>query len=272
MTKIEEKYFKSNKALWNKRTSIHKNSDFYDLEGFRKGKNVLNEIELKELGDVSGKSMLHLQCHFGLDSLSWSRLGAKVTGVDFSDKAIEIAAELNEELRFDTRFICSNIYDLKQKLDQQFDIVFTSYGTIGWLPDLDRWANIIRHFLKPGGTFYIAEFHPVIWMFDDDFSKLTYSYFNSGVIEIEQEGTYANKNAKLKQKEYSWNHSIGSVVNALIKHGLSIQSLNEFNYSPYDCFSNTIKNEEDNFFIKGYEGVLPMVYSIKAEMKVGAGY
>lgn len=264
MPKKEEKYFRANRALWNKRTSIHKDSDFYDLEGFRKGKNVLNEIELTELGTVSGKSMLHLQCHFGLDSMSWSRLGAKVTGVDFSDNAIDTAKELNEELGLDAEFICSNIYDLKQKLDQQFDIVFTSYGTIGWLPDLDRWAEIIRHFLKPGGIFYLAEFHPVIWMFDDDFSKLRYSYFNAGVIDIEQEGTYADKNSKLKQKEYSWNHSISEVVNALIKKGLGIQSLNEFNYSPYDCFSNTIKNDDGNFFIKGYEGVLRMMYSIKA--------
>jgi 2-polyprenyl-3-methyl-5-hydroxy-6-metoxy-1,4-benzoquinol methylase len=266
MSTIEEKYFTSNKDLWNKRTSIHKNSDFYDLEGFKKGKNVLNEIELNELGDVSGKSILHLQCHFGLDSMSWSRLGAKVTGVDFSDNAIDVAKELNAELGLNATFICSNIYDLMQQLDQQFDIVFTSYGTIGWLPDLEKWADIIRHYLKPGGTFYLAEFHPVLWMFDDDFSKLTYSYFNSGVIETEEEGTYADKKSTLKQKEYSWNHSIGSVVNALIRHGLNIESLSEFNYSPYDCFPNTIKNEKGNFNIKGHEGVLPMVYSIRAEL------
>lgn len=264
MTEAEEKYFKSNQELWNKRTAIHKSSDFYDLDGFRKGKNVLNEIELNELGQVSGISMLHLQCHFGLDSMSWSRLGAQVTGVDFSKSAIDTAEDLNTELGLDANFICSNIYDLKNNLDQKYDIVFTSYGTIGWLPDLERWADTIRHFLKPGGIFYIAEFHPVIWMFDDDFSKLTYSYFNQGVIETEQEGTYADKHSKIKQKEYSWNHSIGDVVNALIKFGLSLQSLNEFNYSPYDCFPNTIKNEEGNFYIQGYEGVLPMVYSIKA--------
>lgn len=201
--------------------------------------------------------------------MTWSRLGAEVTGVDFSDKAIEVAKELNEELNLNTEFICSNIYDLKQKLNRKFDIVFTSYGTIGWLPDLEKWADIIRYFLKPGGTFYMAEFHPVIWMFDNDFSKLTYSYFNSGMIEIEQEGTYADKNAKLMQKEYSWNHSISSVVNALIKQGFSIQILNEFNYSPYDCFSNTIINEEGYFYIKGYEGVLPLVYSIKANLVRG---
>lgn len=264
MSKTEEKYFQSNKELWNKRTSIHKTSDFYNLEGFRKGNNALNEIELDELGDVSDKSILHLQCHFGLDSMSWSRFGANVTGIDFSEDAINIANDLNTELDLNANFICSNIYDLKENLDQKFDIVYTSYGVIGWLPDLIRWADIISHFLKPGGTFYMAEFHPVVWMFDDNFSRLVYSYFNSGVLEIEQEGTYTDRNADIKHIEYSWNHSISEVINALISHGLNIKLMNEHDYSPYDCFQNTVKNNAGNYFIKGYEKVLPMVYSIKA--------
>jgi len=265
MTDPEEKYFKSNRELWNKRTAFHKSSEFYDVDGFKKGKNVLNKIELTELGDVSGKSMLHLQCHFGLDSLSWARLGANVTGVDFSNKAIDTARDLSDEIGIDVSFICANVYDLKLCLDQQFDIVFTSYGVVGWLPDLNKWANIINDFLKPGGIFYMAEFHPVVWMFDDDFTKLTYPYLGNGVIETVQEGTYANKNAKLKHTEYSWNHSIGEVVNSLINHGLTINFLNEFNSSPYNCFPHTTKNEEGNYYIKGYEEVLPLVYSIKAK-------
>ncbi len=264
MSKAEDTYFQSNKELWNKRTSVHKTSDFYDLEGFKKGKNALNEIELTELGDVSGKSILHLQCHFGLDTMSWVRLGAEVTGIDFSNMAIDTARKINDELGLYANFICSNVYDLKQHLDKKFDIVFTSYGVVGWLPDLNRWADIISHFLKPGGTFYMAEFHPVVWMFDDKFTKLIYSYFNEGVLEIEQEGTYTDRDADIKHIEYSWNHSISEVVNALINHGLNIKLMNEHNYSPYDCFQNTVKNHEGNYFIRGYEKVLPMVYSIKA--------
>ena len=264
MTEKEENYFKSNKDLWNKRAAIHKSSDFYDLDGFRKGKNVLNKIELTELGDVSGKSMLHLQCHFGLDTLSWARLGASVTGVDFSNAAIDTARDLSDELGIEADFICANVYDLMQHLDHQFDIVFTSYGVVGWLPDLNRWADIISHFLKPEGTFYMAEFHPVVWMFDDDFIKLKYPYLGGHVIETKQEGTYADRKAEIKHIEYSWNHSISEVVNALISRGLEIQLLNEFNYSPYDCFPKTTKNEDGNFYIKGYEGVIPVVYSIKA--------
>lgn len=267
MGELEKFYFKSNQVLWNKKTGIHKTSDFYDVDGFKKGKNALNEIELNELGDVSGKSLLHLQCHFGLDTLSWARMGAKVMGVDFAEKAIETAIELNEELGLDAQFICSNVYDLKERLNQKFDIVFTSYGTIGWLPDINKWADIVSHFLKPGGTFYIAEFHPALWMFDDDFTKLTYSYFNNGVIEINSEGTYTDRNADIKHKEYSWNHSISGVINALINHGLKIDLMNEYDYSPYDCFPNTIKSEDGGYFIKGYERILPMIYSIKATKK-----
>jgi len=265
MSNEAEKYFTSNKELWNQRSIIHKDSDFYDLKGFKQGKCVLNALELSELGDVTGKQMLHLQCHFGLDSMSWARRGANVTGVDFSNDAIDIASEINSELGLDVTFLCSNVYDLKANLDQKYDIVFTSYGVVGWLPDLDRWADIISHFLKPGGVFYLAEFHPVVWMFDDDFTKIEYSYFKNGVIEIEAEGTYTNRNADIKHKEYSWNHSLSEVVNALTSHGLHIEFLNEVDYSPYNCFKNTIENQDGNFYIKGYEGMMPMVYSIKAQ-------
>ena len=267
MKNLDDQYFKTNKDLWNKRTAIHKSSAFYDVEGFKKGKNVLNAIELKELGDVAGKRMLHLQCHFGLDSMSWSRLGAEVTAVDFSDEAISTANKIKDQLGLGTKFVCSNVYDLKKHLDQQFDIVFTSYGVVGWLPDLQKWADIINHFLAPGGVFYMAEFHPVIWMFDDDFSRFAYSYFNNGVLEFDAEGTYTDRDADIKHKEYSWNHSISEVVNALISHGLEIDFLNEHDYSPYDCFENTVKNSDGNFFIKGYEQILPMVYSLMASKK-----
>ena len=177
MSITEKNYFDSNKELWNKKTAIHKNSDFYDLKGFMNGNNTLKDIELKELGNVKGKNILHLQCHFGLDTLSWARLGADVTGIDFSDEAISTAKQINKEAKLDAEFICSNVYDLKAKLNKKYDIVFTSYGVIGWLPDLNRWADIINYFLNPGGVFYMVEFHPVLWMMDDDFKQIKYSYF-----------------------------------------------------------------------------------------------
>lgn len=259
------KYFEANRMLWNQKTAVHLDSSFYDKEGFKNGKTVLNSIELNEIGIVANKKMLHLQCHFGMDSLNWARLGAIVTGVDLSDNAIKEANKLNADLYMNAKFICSNIYDLKEHLDEKFDIVFTSYGTIGWLPDLDKWADIVAHYLNPGGVFYIADFHPVLWMFDDDFTHIKYSYDNQEVIVTENQGTYTDRNADIKAKEYSWNHSISEILNALIKKGLAIQHFNEFMYSPYPCFNNTIEIEKGKWQIKGLEGKIPIVYSIKAK-------
>jgi len=265
------KYLEANRDLWNKRTAIHKDSSFYDVAGFRTGNNVLTPIELTELGDVKGKRMLHLQCHFGLDSLSWARLGADVTGIDFSEAAINEATRLNDELKMNAKFICCNIYDLKNHLEDRFDIVFTSYGVIGWLPDLDRWSEIISYYLMPGGIFYMAEFHPVIWMFDDDFREVKYCYENREVIETETKGTYTDRDADIKAKEYGWNHSISEVLNALITQGMQIEFLNEYMYSPYPCFNNIVQNKEGNWWIKGLEDKIPMVYSVKAHSTQSSG-
>ena len=139
-----------------------------------KGRTSLNSIELDLLGDVKGKQILHLQCHFGQDSISLSRLGAKVTGMDLADKAIDAARQLSTKCATDTEFVLSDIYDLPNVLNKKYDIVYTSYGTIGWLPDLDQWAGVISHFLKPGGKFIFVEFHPFVWMYDDDFTHVKY--------------------------------------------------------------------------------------------------
>ena len=257
-------YFEANKNLWNQRTAVHKDSEFYNLEVFKDGENSLTPIEMNEIGDVKGKSVLHLQCHFGMDTLSFSRMGAKCTGVDISDDAIELAREINDELKLDVKFVCCNVLDTSEYVTEQFDIVFTSYGTIGWLPDLKPWARMIAQRMKPDGFFYIAEFHPVMWMFDDDFTHIKYAYENQEVIITENEGTYTNRNADIKGKEYSWNHSISEVLNALLEAGLKIAFFNEHMYSPYPCFRNTIETEKGKWHIKGMEGKLPMVYSLKA--------
>ncbi|MBI5371202.1 MAG: class I SAM-dependent methyltransferase [Sphingobacteriales bacterium] len=257
-------FFEANKELWNQRTLVHKESSFYNREGFAKGESVLTPIELGELTNVAGKKMLHLQCHFGMDSLDWVRQGVSVTGVDLSDEAIREARKLNEELGLDARFICCNVYDLEKHLDDRFDIVFTSYGTIGWLPDLDRWAKLIAHYLKPGGLFYFAEFHPVVWMFDDEFTHIKYAYENREMIVVENQGTYTDRGAEIRGKEYSWNHSISEVLNALIRAGLKLEWFNEHLYSPYPCFRNMVETEKGKWEIRGMEGKLPMVYSLGA--------
>ncbi|NBY39696.1 MAG: class I SAM-dependent methyltransferase [Flavobacteriia bacterium] len=265
--KPEQNYIDINRESWNNRTEIHVKSAFYDLDGFLKGNSSLNDIELSLLGDIKGKSVLHLQCHFGQDTISLSRLGAKVTGVDLSDIAIEKAKQIAKDTESNATFICCDIYDLPNHLNEKFDIVFTSYGTIGWIPDLDKWAKIASDFLRPNGQFVFVEFHPVVWMFDDDFEALAYRYFNSGAIVETEVGTYADKNADLKQSYVMWNHSISEVINNLIKHGLEIKSFDEFDYSPYNCFNKTIEFAPKKFRIKHLADKIPMVYAINARRK-----
>ncbi len=260
----EKNYLEINRKAWNARTDVHIKSEFYDLDGFRAGKSSLNDIERHLLGDIKGKSVLHLQCHFGQDTISLSRLGAKATGIDLSDRAIKNAKTLAQDTRADATFICCDIYDLPNHLDERFDLVFTSYGTIGWLPDLDRWAKVVSKFLKPGGKFVFVEFHPVVWMFDYDFEKIEYNYFNSGAIVECLEGTYADKTAGLSQEYVMWNHSLSEVIDNLIKNGLILQSFGEYDYSPYDCFKKTIEFEPKKYRIKHLDNKIPMVYSITA--------
>lgn len=263
----EQNYIAINRQSWNNRTDAHLKSEFYDLEGFISGKTFLKDIEMNLLGDIAGKSVLHLQCHFGQDSIALSKLGADVTGIDLSDKAIASAKEIAKITHTNTKFICCNIYDLPDYLNEQFDIVFTSYGTIGWLPDLDRWAKIISRYLKPNGQFVFVEFHPVVWMFDDNFETIGYRYFNSGAIVETETGTYADRNADITQQYVMWNHGTGEVINSLIQNGLEIASFDEFDYSPYNCFNKTVEFEPGKFRISHLDDKIPMVFSIKAKRK-----
>lgn len=259
---MESNYFEANRQLWDQKTDAHVISEFYAVDAFKQGASSLNSIELDLLGDVRGKSILHLQCHFGQDTLSLARLGARVTGIDFSENAIGKARALAEELGLEAKFICCNVLDIDQHLNgEQFDLVFTSYGTIGWLPELTRWGSLIAQHLKPGGMFCLVEFHPVVWMFDDDFEGIAYSYFNRETIEEDIQGTYANRDAPVSGKSYSWNHGLAEVFQALLGAGLQLSQFKEFDYSPYPCFKHVVP-APNGYHIKGYEGKLPMVYGV----------
>lgn len=251
-------YLKTNEESWNKRTAIHVNSEFYDVKGFLQGKNALQEIELNEVGDVAGKTLLHLQCHFGLDTLSWSRLGANVTGVDISSAAIEQAKQLAEQTGLKARFICKDLYSYGAASTEQYDIVFTSYGALCWLPDLKKWAALVAGSLKRGGTFYIAEFHP----FHDVLSG--YAYFHSPEPDVEEEGTYTENDDGETSTVITWAHPLSDVINALLGAGLQIIQFNEYPYSPYNCFENMVEEEQGKFCLKHKEQSIPLVYTIKA--------
>ncbi len=263
----EQNYLEINRQSWNNRIETHLQSEFYDLDSFLGGKTSLNDVELKLLGDINGKHILHLQCHFGQDTISLTRLGAEVTGVDLADKAIQSAKKIAKDTNSNADFICCDIYDLPNHLDKQFDIVFTSYGVIGWLPDLDKWAKIISKFLRPGGKFVFVEFHPIVWMFDENFEKIAYNYSNSGAIIESENGTYANKTASISQENVTWNHSLSEVINSLIKNEVEINSFDEYDFSPYNCFNKTIEFAPNKYRISHLDNKIPMLYSITATKK-----
>ncbi len=256
--------FETNRKTWNTKVAIHAESEFYELANFKKGKTSLNAYEIEGLGDILEKKLLHLQCHFGQDTLSLSRLGAKCTGVDISDKAITLAQQLNNELKLDAQFVCCNVLETSKYITEKFDIVFTSYGTIGWLPDLKPWAKMIAERLKPGGFFNIVEFHPVAWMFDYTVTPpvMKYGYHQKEAIYEEYEGTYADKDSKMVSKEYGWNHSLGELITSLSEVGLHIEYLKEHDASPYDIFPGLTKNAKGMFEMP--TKMYPLIFELKA--------
>lgn len=263
MQDVATTYIEVNKKLWNERTAYHINSDFYDMPGFLAGATSLKEPELQLLGQVKDKTLLHLQCHFGQDTLSLARMDANVTGVDFSDAAIDKAKALAAQLNLPAQFVCCDVYDTRKYVPEQFDIVFTSYGVVGWLPKLEPWAKIVADSLKLDGSFVFAEFHPAMWMLDSNFEKIVYSYFNREVIIEQEEGTYADRSAALNHHSITWNHSLHEVIQSLLDTGLKLESFMEYDWSPYNIFNNGTELEHGKYVVKGLDGILPLVYTLK---------
>jgi 2-polyprenyl-3-methyl-5-hydroxy-6-metoxy-1,4-benzoquinol methylase len=256
----------TNRRQWDERTTIHVSSTFYDVEGFKAGRSSLRPLELSELGDVSSKRILHLQCHFGLDTLSLARLGAQVTGVDFSPEAIGFARNLADELRLDVRFVCSDIYDLPRNLRERFDIVFTSYGVLAWLPHLTAWARTIAEFLRSEGFFYIVEQHPLSNTLVEDEGKLVVAdpYFNSGAVEVRADGTYAAPAATLKRDvSYQWQHSLSDVVTSICEAGLRIEFLHEFAFGEHRQLPSMEQGADGSWRLPNRDDV-PFLFSLLA--------
>jgi SAM-dependent methyltransferase len=264
-----QEYIDTNRAWWNERVPVHAGSSFYDLQSFRDGGLTLMPLERRELGDVEGRSLLHLQCHFGLDTLSWARLGARATGVDFSEEGIALARSLSAELGIEATFIHSDVYELPDLLSREFDIVFTSYGVLAWLPDLRRWADVIARFLAAGGIFYIAEIHPFAMVFYDEEDaerlRVYYPYFHdTEPLRFECEGSYASATACIHNVTYEWTHSLGDILNALISAGLKIDYLHEFPYACYKMFPFLVQDEAGWWRLRESDGSIPMTFSLKA--------
>ena len=263
---------RDNEALWNAWTQIHEASEFYDLNGFKRGGIRLSQYEIDEVGPVAGKDLLHLQCHFGIDTLSWARLGARVTGADFSEAAIELARSVAAEIGIeDARFVRSNLYDLPEVLEGDFDIVYTSRGVLGWLPDIRRWAEVVAHFLRPGGRFYITEIHPVAQVLEDEEVEpgeivIRYPYWeHREPLSWEVKGSYADPDADVVgQTEHGWDHGLGEIVTALIDAGLRIESLREYPFVEWKL-GFLVEADDGTWRLPPVvDGELPLFFSILA--------
>ena len=266
--------FAANEELWNAWTALHAGGDYYDLEGFKAGGVRIRPYEIELIGDVTGKSLLHLQCHFGIDTLSWARLGARVTGADLSPDAIELARALADEIGFpDARFVRSNLYDLPDALEGTFEIVYTSRGVLGWLPDIRAWARVVAHFLAPGGTFFISEAHPVVQAFENEGVKpgelrLAYPYWeHREPLTFAVKGSYADPDADVGDlTEHGWDHGLGEIVTALIDAGLRIDKLIEYPFLEWKVdFLVEDEAGDDRWILPpGTAGELPLMFTLLA--------
>jgi SAM-dependent methyltransferase len=221
----EDEWRELNREHWDELVSIHVHSDFHDVSGFLAGRSTLRSFERAELGPVAGLTLVHVQCHFGLDTLSWAREGAKVTGLDFSAAAVRAARDLAKRARVDAEFLQADVYQAVDAIGARtFDVVYTGIGAIHWLPDLTRWAAVMAHLLRPGGRFYMAEFHPFAEVFADDELVVLDSYFDRGPHIHTASGSYADPTAPTTHNtRITWSHVLGDVVTSLAEAGLVIE-------------------------------------------------
>lgn len=257
----------TNQAHWDEVAPVHVEA-YEEVAMLKAGGIVLDEIELREVGGVSGKTLLHLQCHIGTDTLSWARQGAVVTGVDFSAASIAAARQLAQETGLDATFIEAGVYDLPNVLEGQFDIVYTSRGVLCWLRDLDAWARVIAHFLKPGGLFYLMESHPMWNAFEEiEMGELKplYSYFHTAEpLHWEAEGDYADDTYTHETASYEWTWSISDILNALLKAGLRLESFNEYDRLFFKLFPGMMPCIERWYHYPQYAGKLPWIFTLTA--------
>jgi SAM-dependent methyltransferase len=271
-----DEYLEANRRLWDAWTRINLTSSLYDVERFATGGGQdLDGVTLATVGDVRGKSLLHLQCHFGMDTIRWAKHGATVTGVDFSAEAITAARALAARMAVPATFVHSDVYELPSKLDGRFDVVFTSHGALCWLPDLDRWATVVAHFLVPGGTFSVVDAHPVAMILNDRLKdpelQLLYPYFHGPEpIREEHPGCYAAPEAPIASVEHVWLHTMSEIIGGLARAGLRIESFEEYPFLGWRFFPWMEQGANGWWRLPEHErlplgpGSLPLMFSLKA--------
>jgi SAM-dependent methyltransferase len=270
---VLDEFLRANLASWDESVALHVASELYDVEGFKGGRSSLSVIEREELGPRvhDGTRLLHLQCHFGLDTLSWARRGAVVTGVDFSGEAIATARTLADDVGLSARatFVLSDIESLPAALQGSFDVVYASWGALIWLSDLERWAQVVAHYLAPGGVLYLAEFHPYVFLLADDATpeslRIGYPYFQYGTPQrFDEEGDYADPGARPKHTvTYEWNHGFSEIIDPLLRSGLRLEFLHELPYTvPGLPFTFLERCDDGLLRVRGHHDDVPLSFSL----------
>ncbi len=264
-------YTAANLANWNDRAAIHLRdaTGFYRVDDFRAGADTLNPIEAAEIGDVAGRRLVHLQCHFGLDSLSLARRGAKVTGIDFSPTAVAGARRLAAETGLDARFVEGDVLAARGLVDGQFDIVYTTWGTIIWLDDIKRWAAAVASLLAPGGFLYLADAHPTALGFEQvgDTLVLTHPWRTPPDRPLVFDGpeTYTGDATPLAHpRTYEWAHPLSAVIGGLLEAGLRLDFLHEHEEVPWQIWPLAVKAGRGMYRLPAGLPALPLAFSLKA--------
>ena len=264
----------ANLANWNDRVAAHLASPGYDVEGFiadpeRVSKAVT--LDCEELGDVRGRSLLHLQCHIGLDTLSWARLGAQVTGLDFSPAAVDAARTISRRAQTPAEFVQADVYEAPEALGKTYDIVYASEGVLCWLPDVAAWARVLRRLTRPGGMAYIRDGHPIFHALDHDRSdgrlELIGSYFEGPAARYDEPGTYVDSEIPIEHTvNYEWDHGLGEIVNAFIDAGFRIDLLREYPISAYRALPSMTKGQDGWWRLPAESGQAPSMFSLRATL------
>lgn len=261
----------ANRVLWDGWAEMHLETEFYDVEGFvaDPSSRPFDPIVREVVGSIQGRRLLHLQCHFGLDTLRLALLGADVTGVDFSAKGIRAARELSKRTGIPARFVETDVLSLAAEIEEAaFDVVFTSYGVISWLPDLRPWAASIASRLKPGGVFHIVELHPTAWIFDEEAEepplRVRYGYFDRSSLRWEEKGSYAAPDGEFEGVSYSWQHTFEEILGSLLAEGLQIVSLKEYDRIAWRHLPFMTEDDDGMWRMPTTAGDIPLLFSLTA--------